>query len=130
VYVGSLDEVFTGTITAFSPIPSLGTLTYPLTITMDPSEELFAGMFAEVRLVSDQVQNALCIPSEAVIIKNGIPVVVVLDAEYVPEFKEITIGIDNGNNVEILSGLAEGDVVVYSGQHYVIPGVLVNVAED
>lgn len=130
VYVGSLDKVFKGSITTFSPIPSLGTLTYPLTITMEPSDELFAGMFAEVRLISDQVQHALCIPSEAVIIKDGVSVVAVLDVENIPEFKEIKTGIDNGVNVEILSGLSEGDVVVYSGQHYVIPGIAVHVAED
>lgn len=130
VYVGSLDEIFMGRITSFSPIPSLGTLTYPLTITMDPSDKLFAGMFAEVRLVSDQVQEALCIPSGAVIIKDGVSVVAVLNAENVPEFREVTIGIDNGSNAEILSGIEEGDVVVYSGQHYITPGVAVNVAEE
>lgn len=130
VYVGSLDKIFTGRITSFSPIPSLGTLTYPLTVTMDSSEELFAGMFAEVRLVSDQVQEALCIPSEAVIIKDGKSVVAVLDADSVPDFREVITGIDNGRRVEILSGIEEGDIVVYSGQHYVTPGIAVNVAED
>lgn len=130
VYVGSLEKIFTGQITAFSPIPSLGTLTYPLTVTMNPSAELFAGMFVEIRLVSDEVEKALCIPSEAVIIKNGVSVVAVLDSNGLPEFKEVSIGIDNGKRVQILSGLSEGDVVVHSGQHYVTPGVAVHVAED
>lgn len=130
VYIDSLDKMFVGTITSFSPIPSMGTLTYPLTITMDPSQDLFAGMFAEVRLLSEQVEMALCIPSEAVMIKNGIAVVAVVDSQGFPSFKEVTTGIDNGEKVEILSGLSEGERVIYSGQQYVAAGVQVNLVEE
>ncbi|HPF18720.1 MAG: efflux RND transporter periplasmic adaptor subunit [Eubacteriales bacterium] len=130
VYIDSLGKEYTGTVTAFSPVPSMGMLTYPLTITMLPDEALFAGMFAEVRLVSERVQEALCIPSESVIIRDGRTVVAVLDREDVPELKEVIPGIDNGIVVQIISGLEEGDRVIWTGQHFVVSGIEVNVVEE
>lgn len=127
VRIDSLDKEYSGTITSFSPIPSMGMLTYPLTITMEPDESLFAGMFAEVRLVSEEIKEALCVPSEAVIIRDGRPVVAVLGPNGVPELKEVVPGVDNGTIVQIVSGLTEGEQVIYSGQHFVVPGVQVNV---
>ena len=128
VYVASVGKTFTGKITSFSPIPGLGTLTYPLTITMDDSDEIFAGMFAEVHLVSDYALDALCVSSDAVIVKNGKSVVCVLQkGTTIPEFHEVEVGIDNGERAQILSGISEGDEVVYSGQQYVTEGEVVNV---
>ncbi len=130
VYIDSLGKEFPGTITAFSPIPSMGMLTYPVTVTMAPDEALFAGMFAEVRLVSEKIQEALCIPSESVIIRDGRPVVAILGPEDVPELREVVSGVDNGKIVQIVSGLNEGERVIYSGQHFVVPGVQVHVVEE
>lgn len=131
VYVASVGKTFTGKITGFSPIPGLGTLTYPLTITMDPSDELFAGMFAEVHLVSDFVENAVCVSSQSVIAKNGKSVVFVLQpGTTVPEMREVTVGIDNGERAQILSGVEVGDEVICSGQQYVTEGETVNVITD
>jgi|LSQX01.2.fsa_nt_gb RND family efflux transporter MFP subunit len=130
VYIDSLGREYPGTITAFSPIPSMGMLTYPLTITMDPDDALFAGMFAEVRLVSQSIPEALCIPSEAVIIREGKPVVVVLQGDDIPELREVVPGVDNGTIVQILSGLDEGERIVSTGQHFVTSGIQVRVVGE
>lgn len=130
VYIDSLGRECPGIVTSFSPIPSMGMLTYPVTITMDSDESLFAGMFAEVRLVSEEIKEALCVPSEAVIIRDGRSVVAVLGPGDIPELKEVVPGIDNGQIVQIVSGLAEGERVIYSGQHFVVPGVKVQVVEE
>lgn len=130
VYVESLAAEYPGLITSFSPIPSLGMLTYPLTITLEDDPDLFAGMFAEVRLVSRRIEDALTVPSEAVIVRGGRPVVAVLDDENRPTLVEVTVGVDNGVMAEVLSGLSEGDRIVYSGQHFITPGVEVRVVEE
>jgi len=129
VYVASADKNFTGSITAFSPIPSLGTLTYPLTITMDPSDDLFAGMFAEVHIISESVPETLCIRSEAVMLKDGKTQVVILDDEDIPTTVEVVTGVDNGTLVQILSGVKKGDRVIWSGQQYITDGIKVRVVE-
>ncbi len=132
VYVSNLgDTPYKGTVTAFSPAPALGTLTYPITITLDnESGDLVSGMFAEVKFTAEEAKETICIPSDAVIMKNGKPVAVILDKELIPSFREVETGIDNGEFVEILSGIKEGETVVISGQSFVEEGVAVKVIEE
>ncbi len=122
VYIASVDKNFRGTVTTFSRIPSIGTLTYPVTITMEPAEELFAGMFAEVHMTSEQASDTVTVSSQAVIIKGGRSVVCVIGEDSIPVFREVEVGIDNGARVQILSGLEEGETVAYSGQQFVTEG--------
>lgn len=132
VYVSNLgDTPYKGTVTAFSPAPALGTLTYPITITLDNSSgDLVSGMFAEVKFTAEESEESICIPSDAVIMKNGTPIAVVLDKDLIPSFREVETGIDNGEYVEILSGIKEGETVVISGQNFVEEGVAVKVIEE
>lgn len=131
VYIASVDQTFKGTVTTFSRIPSIGTLTYPLTITMAPDDALFAGMFAEVHLTSETASNTVTVSSEAVIIKGGRSVVCVIDpATNIPAFREVSVGIDNGTRVQILEGLEEGETVAYSGQQFVREGEAVTIVGE
>ena len=131
VYIASVDQTFKGTVTTFSRIPSIGTLTYPLTITMAPDDALFAGMFAEVHLTSETASNTVTVSSEAVIIKGGRSVVCVIDpATNIPAFREVSVGIDNGTRVQILEGLEEGETVAYSGQQFVTEGEAVTIVGE
>ncbi len=129
VYVEALgDEPHRGTVTAFSPAPALGTLTYPITITLDNEDgKLVSGMFAEVKFTAEESKEAICLPSDAVLTKNGKTVAITLDDNDIPSFKEVTTGIDNGESVEIVSGIKEGDTVVISGQNFVKEGEKVNI---
>ena len=131
VYIASVDQTFKGTVTTFSRIPSIGTLTYPLTITMAPDDALFAGMFAEVHLTSETASNTVTVSSEAVIIKGGRSVVCVIDpATNIPAFREVSVGIDNGTRVQILEGLEEWETVAYSGQQFVTEGEAVTIVGE
>ena len=123
-------KLYAGTITAVSPAPAAGGLTYPISISVqDDSGEVMAGMFAEISIISDEKDDALCVPSGAVIVKSGRTVVAVLENGNIPAFREVSTGIDNGEYTEIVSGLSEGEIIVISGQHYVKEGVAVNVVD-
>lgn len=123
------DRTFTGTIKTVAPAPGVGSFTYPVTISIDPDQEgLMAGMFAEVHVTSSRKDHVLAVPSDAVLIKNGETQVVILN-DNIPEFVPVETGLDNGEYVEILSGLSEGQTIVTTGQHYVVAGEEVNVAE-
>lgn len=132
VYVSTLgDTPYKGTVTAFSPAPALGTLTYPITITLDnESGDLMSGMFAEVKFTAEEADDTICIPSDAVIMKNGKSVAVIIDEDLIPSFREVETGIDNGEFIEILSGIKEGETVVISGQNFVEEGIAVRIIEE
>ena len=127
VYIASVDKTFKGKVTTFARIPSIGTLTYPLTITMEPSDELFAGMFAEVHMTAETANDTVTVSSQCVIIKGGRSVVCVLEEGDIPFFREVVTGIDNGSRIQILSGLEEGETVVNAGQQFVTEGEPVHV---
>jgi RND family efflux transporter MFP subunit len=131
IYIATLgNKTYKGMITAVSPAPASGGLTYPVSISVtDESGEVMAGMFAEINIISDEKDNIICIPSDAVIIKSGKPIVVVLTNGGIPEFRDVTTGIDNGEYVEITSGLSEGETIVATGQHYVKEGIAVNIVD-
>lgn len=119
VLVSSASETpFTGTITALSPAPASGTLTYPMKVTLDNTNAgVKPGMFAEVTIISDKTANVIALPSNSVLVKSGKTVV----AEIVNDkivFKDVVVGVDNGDLAEIKSGVKAGDTVVIEGQYY------------
>ncbi len=125
------DQTFKGTVTEFAPVPAMGTLTYPITITIDNTDEkIMSGMFAEVKFKAEESKNVVCLPSDAVITKGGKQVAVVLDKKNIPSFVEVETGIDNGEYVEITKGIKKGDIVVVSGMDFVTEGVEVKVLSD
>ncbi len=130
VYVSSAsDEEFGGTITALSPAPAQGSLTYPLKVSIDNTDTLIkSGMFAEIHITSESKKDVLAVPSDSVIIKGGQTVVAVLNGNQA-HFKKVTVGIDNGEYAEILEGLTEGSTIITQGQYYLDEGSQVTVVD-
>ncbi|MDR3295167.1 MAG: efflux RND transporter periplasmic adaptor subunit [Clostridiales Family XIII bacterium] len=119
-----------GTVTAISPAPATGSLTYPIIVTLDNADTAVKpGMFAEVIIASDRVEGILAIPSKAILIKSGRQTVVTLGDGDQVLFNDIVTGVDNGEMVEIKEGLREGDRVVVEGQAYLDETSQVNITE-
>lgn len=112
-------DPFPGTITALSPAPAVGSLTYPMKVTLDnESVSIKPGMFAEVIITSDKTEDVIALPSASVMIKSGKTVVAVIEDGKKVVFKEVIVGVDNGQLAEIKSGIKVGDTVVIEGQYY------------
>ena len=119
-------------------LPSADPQTRTVTVRSElpnPTGKLRPGMFAAVRLNSEAEQPALLVPSEAVI-RTGKRALVMLaedDGRYRPQ--EITLGREADGRLEVLSGLAEGQAVVTSGQFLIdseasLQGVMAGKAEQ
>ncbi|HVX30404.1 MAG TPA: efflux RND transporter periplasmic adaptor subunit [Nitrolancea sp.] len=104
-----------GTLTDVSPIAtsSGGTTTFPATVRFTPPDDLVLrpGMNANVSIQTAVRQNVLLIPQSAIrTVGKRTFVTVVHDGEQTE--KEIQIGLSSGGQVEVASGLNEGDRVV------------------
>ncbi|MDF2178175.1 efflux RND transporter periplasmic adaptor subunit [Aliiglaciecola sp. CAU 1673] len=100
-----------------SPVIDANTGTFKVTLRV-PNEDnhLKAGMFAQVRLNYDTHQNATLLPRQAVLnIDDKVNVFVVKDG--VAEKIQIKTGYQEGNMVEVLSGLTGDEQVVITGHH-------------
>ncbi len=80
----------------------------------DPPPFIRSGMSAAVTFIIKQTNNVLVLPTEAVQGQLGKHIVLLpaVHPKLEPTTKEIVTGMDDGRNVEIRSGLAEGDTVL------------------
>ncbi len=120
-------ENFKGKITALAPATASNSMTYPIKIEIDNKDNIIKpGMFANVNLVTDKKENVITVPSESVVIKDGESIVYTVK-DSVAHVNKVEIGIDNGEIVEIIKGINQGQVVVNKGQNYLEEGSKVEI---
>ncbi len=128
LYISSLDKKVKGKITEVNPVATQ-TSTYPVKIKIsNPDHTIKPGMFCEVEIVSENSNNTFSLPREAVL-RNIEQFYVYVVQDGIAVMKEVQTGIDNGKEIEIISGLNTGDQVITEGQTYVSDQEKVNVIE-
>ena len=126
VRVQATGEHFTGKVTRFTDSLDSSTRTMQVEIDVpNPHYHLQPGMYAEVHLSANSIPNALTIPIQAVKRSEDGASVLVVDAQNRVESRAIQIGVESSNNVEILSGLTQGEQVVVGNLGAYQPGELV-----
>lgn len=91
----------------------------PVTFEMDNRGGLIPGSFVEVYLLTRPLENTLSVPVSALIEEQGIYSVYVRVHEEHYRKQEVTLGANNGVEVQILSGLKAGDEVVTRGAYQI-----------
>jgi len=108
-------ETFTGTVTYLYPTVSVAARTGRVRIELrNPKLRIKPGMYARVHLAARSDRDALVIPRSAVHITGQRALVFVRAADGTLQPREIMIGLVAGSDIEVLGGLAEGEVVVTS----------------
>ena len=120
------NTVFNGKVESIAPAADAQTMTYPVVVTIPNAEHVLKpGMFAEIKLSTQKKAGVIAIPKVAI---SGIDVVYVVRDNKATAVN-IEKGIENDSFVEVLSGIAEGDVVVTKGQNLLYDGALVRIVE-
>ncbi len=127
VYVSSLDAHFTATICSVERAANMQTKLYAVTLTV-PSDTagLLSGMFAEVTFHTDVSENAIVIPTEAILTSGDIRYVYVVEND-TAKYAEVTVGLTGSGVTEVTSGLKAGQKLVTVGQAYLSDGDAVRV---
>ena len=123
VRVDSLDgQTLAGRITRFARSVDDSTRTMITEIEVpNPDLKLVPGMYATVVLKVDQHSHALAIPIQAVTSTKA-PTVLVLNQDNQIEERAVKLGLQTADRYEVLSGLAEGDLVVVGSRMAFQPG--------
>ncbi len=123
------NRVFEGAVTRFAYALDETSKTMLSEIEIpNPKGELRPGMFATVRIVAEQKNDALLIPVEALIvekIRNSVFAVGGGKAKKVP----VKTGFNDGVSVEILEGLKADEPVILAGKQALNDGQPVNAVE-
>jgi len=102
--------------------------TYPVEVILNNSAKhpLKAGMFGRVSFKPNETQQRIVIPRESIV--GGVRDAKVFIVENnIAKLRSIVVGREIGTNVEVLSGISAGDVVVVNGQNNLKDNVPVSV---
>jgi Cu(I)/Ag(I) efflux system membrane fusion protein len=117
VFAGDATQHFTGHIREILPGISTGSRTLQARLSIDNKDlKLTPGMLMRARIGAATTASRLVVPSEAVITTGKRSVVIVKNADGRLQPVTVTTGNDSGDDVEVVSGLSEGQQVVASGQ--------------
>jgi multidrug efflux pump subunit AcrA (membrane-fusion protein) len=106
-----------GTVTVVSPSANPNATTVEIWVQIaNPGERLKPGATARVSIIAETIQNTLVVPVSALLNGDGgKQKVMVISADSVAHERPVTVGVRQGNRVQILSGIQTGDQVVVSG---------------
>ena len=119
-------KTFEGRIDRVSPVVDAGSGTFRVVCAFEGGGLLQPGMFARIRINYDQRANALVIPRNALLEDGTEPAVFTVRAEKASR-AALKLGSIDGEWVEVLGGLKEGEPVVVAGKSALREGSLVKV---
>jgi multidrug efflux pump subunit AcrA (membrane-fusion protein) len=127
-------EVFRGSVAEVAPTVDPASRTMKVKVNVEnPGDKLKAGMFAKVRVITEQKEDIVKIPASAVIQRFGEIYVFVVEkdgaGESVARKRIITPGILIDNIMEVRSGLKPDEEIILRGQSLLEDGARVNVIE-
>jgi len=128
VDVSGIDKTFDGKIVRFSDQIDPATRTMHTEVDVpNPKFEIVSGMYASVKIPLHSAANVLLLPVQAVQSSGeGNGVVLFVNSSKHVERREVKIGLQAATQAEILSGLENGDMVIFGEQNQFRPGELVS----
>lgn len=122
------DKEYQGVITSVSPIAASGTHTFPIEIAIQEGNDLREGMYGEVTMITDSIDNQVIIPLNSVIRKG--------EEQFVYKYEEekavkipVEKGIIEGEKVQVFGDISEEDMIIVKGQNYISEDSLLKVVD-
>ncbi len=122
VVISAAEVSYTGTIRAIDQSANAQTGLYSVTVSVPADQnELLSGMFADVTFRTDTSYDAVVVPSEAILTRDGQQLVFVVE-DGVAHSVTVTTGLSGNGVTEVLTGLNAGQTLVTVGQSYLSDG--------
>jgi RND family efflux transporter MFP subunit len=126
-------DAFRGGVFTVAPTINPASRTFTVTLDIrDPRDLLRPGMYAEVELVLERVNDALLIPASALLEVEGRKLVFVVGGTAgatVASARTVVTGLSNFREVQILSGIDAGQRVIVEGNSFLEDGQPIGVLE-
>jgi RND family efflux transporter MFP subunit len=123
VRVPAMNRIFSGIVARYADALDPETRTMHTEIDVkNPDNALVDGMYAEADIVLDKKDSVLTLPMQAVTRNGADAMVLVVNAKNQLEQRQIKLGLEGTEQVEVLSGLKERDLVLISGSGQFRPG--------
>jgi RND family efflux transporter MFP subunit len=116
VRVPAMNRIFWGLVARYADALDPETRTMHTEIDVkNPDNALVEGMYAEADIVLDKKASALTVPLQAVTRNGADSTVMIVNAQNQLEQRHIKLGLEGTEQVEVLNGLNERDLILMSG---------------
>ena len=117
VQVDAVHRTLVGKVVRFTRDISLATRTMQTEIDVENKDlSLTPGMYANTTIELERRDHVLTIPVQAVITNGNQSSALIVDSQNHVQTRNLTLGLQGSNLVEVKNGLAEGDRVITGGQ--------------
>jgi multidrug efflux pump subunit AcrA (membrane-fusion protein) len=113
-----------GTVLSVDPTTDAASRSVQVKIRLPETPEIRSGMFARAG-ISVGAEQALMAPDSAIVRHGQLTGVFLIDENHIARFRLVRIGRAIGDQVEILSGLTDGDRIISRPDHMIVDGVKV-----
>ena len=95
----------------------------------NPDHILLPGQFTRVKLLMDVREDAVVVPTKAIVIEKGGAFIFVVRSNGIAEKRFIETGPETGNKTIVERGLSKGEMIVVEGFHKLKHGMKVDAVE-
>jgi RND family efflux transporter MFP subunit len=108
-----------GTVTLISPALDPNSTTIEIWVTASNRDQLLRpGMTVQLSITVKTVHDALVVPAAALLnVQGDAAQVMVIDSQSTAQSRDVKTGIQNGQDVQIVSGIKAGEMVVTEGAY-------------
>lgn len=107
-------EVFKGKVRLIAPeaVIEQNVTSFQVRVTLETGKDkLQSGMNTDLRFIGQKINDALVVPTVAIVTQEGKTGVLIADEKGKPRFQPVTIGTTVDNQTQILSGAKVGDLI-------------------
>jgi multidrug efflux pump subunit AcrA (membrane-fusion protein) len=124
VEIPSANKTVEGKITTIDPAGNVSSRSFQIKVTLPEVPGLRTGLFARV-IFPVGTSGMVLIPATAIVYQGQLTGVFVLDEKNIARFRLIRIGRPFGEQMEVLSGIKDGDRIMVKPDHAIFDGVKV-----
>lgn len=123
------NEEFTAVVAELNPVVNPITRTMQVTLTIEGDVILKPGMFVDLHIITNESKNTIVLNRDEVSVRNGKYYVWKYNNGVVNQV-EVSLGIQQDNFLEIISGLNMGETIVTQGFTYLEDGIEVKTLDE
>jgi cobalt-zinc-cadmium efflux system membrane fusion protein len=112
-------KILNGKVISYGKSASANSPFIPITFEIDNIGNIISGSGVQVYLMSDSTSEALVIPLTSILEEQGIYYVYVQTGGESFQKREVTLGANDGKDVQVVSGVSEGERVVTKGAYQI-----------
>lgn len=128
-------ESFTAKVFEVSPVLDTSTRTMAIKLRLDPPDNrVKVGMYARIHLITDSIHDAIVIPSNTIVTRDGESYVFVVQGTTgkgsgTAKLQKVVKGISVDDKTEIVQGVTVGQLIVSKGQSLLNDNSLINIID-